>query len=153
MSTNDLSVSLALPPPFSLAFLSFLCTRARARIHTPLVKKGSTRRCSSTHISTHSFIHSFVHSLLHSAYSFHTLAHTHNIYSRKKSIVLRRFAIATAAAAAAAVIAVAAVYIPSISIPFSSSFTAKATLYRPKIKVQNTVRESLLHTERDTFTR
>lgn len=53
MSTNDLSFS----------FLSFiLCTHRRTLalvVHTPLVKKGSTRRCSSTHISIHSFICSF----------------------------------------------------------------------------------------------
>lgn len=65
-----------------ICFLSFLLVfaihgRTRARVHTPLVKKGSTRCCSSTHISTQSFIHSFIQSFSLAFSIFIPLWHTH----------------------------------------------------------------------------
>lgn len=108
------SFSRLFSPRFITCFLAI-------HVHTPLVKKGSTRCCSSTHISTQSFVHSFICSLILSCiqHIHSTLAHkhTHSIYS-KKSIVLRRIATAVAV--------VAVVTMPLFSI--SASFATKATL-------------------------
>lgn len=116
-----------------------------SRSHTACQKGLNTMLLFDPHFHSviRSFIHLFVDSLLHSAYSFHsgTQTHTHSIYS-KKSIVLRRIA-------AVAVAVVAVVTMPLFSI--SASFATKATLRQKK--VQNTVRESLLHTQTHINTR
>lgn len=109
-------------------------------VHTPLVKKGSTRRCSSTHISIHSFICSF--SLAFSI--FISLWHTHT-----QSVSIRRNRLFFVTLPWLLPSPSSRLPIPLFSIPFSSSFTIRATIYRKK--VQNTVRESLLHTHMHTL--